>query len=278
MKRIEFIDLAKGFCIFLVVLNHAVVLMGNPEYPLQDSLCAMRIPLYFFLSGLFFKPYENYWGFLKRKVNKLLIPFLFFRIVSCLLVSLESKSALEWNRTFDFLVGQMQAPNTPIWFLICLFWLNQIFYGIYKISMQAKHFPATIIGLSFWMGVVGYFGGGKMPEMLAPMNIGTALTAMPFFCAGYMFKSHTEILYPNRWDKYLFGIVIVCAAYTIWLAKPVSYFDNRYDSNLWITYTCGLSGVLCVLFIAKMIGYLPLVSYFGRYSIMILVTHMPILQ
>ena len=110
------------------------------------------------------------------------------------------------------------------------------------------------------------------------MNIGTALTAMPFFCAGYMFKSHTEILYPNRWDKYLFGIVIVCAAYTIWLAKPVSYFDNRYDSNLWITYTCGLSGVLCVLFIAKMIGYLPLVSYFGRYSIMILVTHMPILQ
>jgi len=55
-QRIEYIDLAKGFCIMLVVFNHGNVLMGDPEYALRDAFCIMRMPLYFFLSGLFLSP------------------------------------------------------------------------------------------------------------------------------------------------------------------------------------------------------------------------------
>ena len=49
-NRIEFIDLAKGICILLVVLLHF-----NDRWFNLPNLTALRMPLYFTLSGLFFK-------------------------------------------------------------------------------------------------------------------------------------------------------------------------------------------------------------------------------
>ena len=76
-KRIEYIDLAKGICIIMVVLFHLAkyydsTLLINRFFKL------IRMPLYFFLSGFFFKTYEGFSDFLKRKSNKLLIPFVFW--------------------------------------------------------------------------------------------------------------------------------------------------------------------------------------------------------
>ena len=71
-KRIAWIDLAKGFCILLVVINHvAIATQIGSSLELQAG--SFKMPLYFILSGLFFKQYENFGGFLKRKTNKLFI-------------------------------------------------------------------------------------------------------------------------------------------------------------------------------------------------------------
>ena len=72
--RIEWIDTAKGICILLVVYSH--VYMGDHPALLhfQDYF---RMPLYFLLSGLFFKTYNNFHNFFIKKTNKLLIPFVF---------------------------------------------------------------------------------------------------------------------------------------------------------------------------------------------------------
>lgn len=78
-KRIEFIDLAKGICILLIIVGHSGV---EVDYP---GLSAMRTPLYLTLSGLFFKDYGGFTNLLIRKTNKILIPFLFFYIASYLL-------------------------------------------------------------------------------------------------------------------------------------------------------------------------------------------------
>lgn len=50
-QRIDFIDLAKGVCILLVVLGHIGIPISLP------GMNSMRMPLYFILSGLFFKDY-----------------------------------------------------------------------------------------------------------------------------------------------------------------------------------------------------------------------------
>ena len=74
-NRIEFIDLAKGICILLVVVGHVGVNIAIP------GLESVRMPLYFILSGLFFKSYGGVKNFLIKKINKILIPFLFFYLL-----------------------------------------------------------------------------------------------------------------------------------------------------------------------------------------------------
>lgn len=66
-KRIEYIDLAKGICIMLVVLLHV---FGDMSGTVIKIMNLFRMPLYFVLSGLFFKQYEGFYSFLKKKTNK----------------------------------------------------------------------------------------------------------------------------------------------------------------------------------------------------------------
>ena len=57
-KRVEYIDLMKGLCILTVVALHFKL------FPEQSSLNYMQgaisIPLYFFLSGIFYKTYVSF--------------------------------------------------------------------------------------------------------------------------------------------------------------------------------------------------------------------------
>ena len=72
-NRLEFIDLAKGLCIMLVVFQHVTSTFGVSDYPFKLGLASFRMPLYFFLSGLFFKSYSGFLEFLEKKFIKLLI-------------------------------------------------------------------------------------------------------------------------------------------------------------------------------------------------------------
>lgn len=63
-KRIEYIDLMKGICIILVVMNHCGAMRGlRPELSIINVLFAGSMPLYFLLSGLFFKRYGSFGTF-----------------------------------------------------------------------------------------------------------------------------------------------------------------------------------------------------------------------
>ena len=69
-QRIEFIDLAKGICMSLVVYSH-VYLGDHPKLgEFQDYI---SLPLFFSLSGLLFKTYNDYMDFCINKINKLII-------------------------------------------------------------------------------------------------------------------------------------------------------------------------------------------------------------
>ena len=82
-KRIEFIDLAKGVCILQVILIHC----GYSFEP--AGLRALRVPLYFVLSGMFFKDYGGFISTVWKKTNKLIIPFLFFFLLAHCIVSFD---------------------------------------------------------------------------------------------------------------------------------------------------------------------------------------------
>lgn len=267
-KRIEFIDLAKGICILMVIITHI-----SPLH--LSGFESLRMPLYFILSGLFFKDYGGFLQLMVKKTNKIFIPFLFFYLLGYLFFYV-AKALLpglvqtDATGIFDVFT-QRQFFNGPIWFLLALFWANIIFCTI---SLNFKHEVQRCI-------VVMTVGAGgimlSLYNIFLPCNLDSSMTALPFFYLGYILKK-TPILFPNRFDKY--NLVFASFLYIVSLGISI-YFDNPYfgfhaniiSGNIIAAMLVSCTSVMSVLFLCKSIGKLPFVSYFGRYSIIPLCTH-----
>ena len=71
-QRIQWIDVAKGLAILIVVLGHCI---GNLTDPVNKIILAFHMPLFFFLSGYCVKVSEiKFLPFLKKKAIALLVP------------------------------------------------------------------------------------------------------------------------------------------------------------------------------------------------------------
>lgn len=271
--RIEYIDLAKGFCIVLVIANHLAMDM-NFRLPFAEYLVTFRMPLYFFLSGCFFKTYEGFWGFTKRKINKLLVPFVFFYLtISCLIprLAVDFFGAKWYCLPYSkFLTGFCTTgdgfPFGAIWFLLGLFIMNLIFYALHILASKTKYnIPVLIAGAILTIVLNQVFHDHLW------FFVRSAFRNLLFFEFGYIAYRKTPIMKPNKLDKYLIFQIILAFALLVVIKD---YCPDKYI----VYYACGLLGLYGVLMLAKLLKHLPFFSYIGRYSIMLLVTHMLLLR
>ena len=279
-KRIAWIDLAKGICIVLVVLHHVASVIGV-SYPLDVQVRGFRMPLYFILSGLFFKQYEGFVGFVKRKTNKLLIPFLFFLLTTSVLVYWVLIGD-EWPRLYtfvfkSFLCDRVILFNEPIWFLLCLFEVNLLFYWVQWMAgaLSSRYRTIIVLTLSLLLGGAGLALAVYHHQL--PLYIDSALSAMPLFAFGWWLFRHTSFLTSPVLLSRDIPLIIVCALVLWLLAMPVKWINNDFSRDaVPVVYVCGIAGTMMVLTLSKMLKHVPLLSYWGRYSIMILCVHYPI--
>lgn len=265
--RIEFIDLAKGICIILVVFGHCRV------YPIDfgTNLSHLRMPLYFFLSGIFFKDYGGVIKTTLRKIDKLLIPFIFFFAVNVvLMVALNVINHKPLPGFADFFENG-RITIMSLWFLLCLFWQSVLFTiayrftnNIYLIACASAVF--SIIGIT-----LSKYG------IILPMYLDAALTFSPFFFMGFSFRK-TDILVPNKMDKYNIPLAIVLLAAGAAIGylnglTVVNYVFNQWEGNIGLHFLQSAIVVIAMIFVCKTVKKLPLISYIGKFSIMILVMH-----
>lgn len=268
-KRIEFIDLAKGVCILLVVTGHCGLPLTLP------GCMNLRMPLYFILSGIFFKTYGGFSDFARRKTNKILVPFLFFYLIAYIAFYVANIIAPDLVKTdasgiLDVFT-QRQYFNGPIWFLICLFWSNLYFYLIQQF-IKSDIWKAVVVILICGVGVLL----GKFTIFL-PCMMDVAMTALPFFYIGYLLK-RTNLLVPNCRDQYnmLFAIILLGVAFCteqLCNVRYISFHYNRYHGVFFFDIINAICSVFAILLICKKIKHLTIISYCGRYSIILLCTH-----
>ena len=264
-KRIEYIDLAKGFCILLVVALHCQI------EDRSGLLVYLRMPFYFFISGMFFKDYGGLKNLVIKKINKLIIPFIFFYvwvwiihwIFQLIKPGFWSYPGSFWN---DFLSNSYM--NTPIWFLLCLFWCNVLFFLIKK-NVSPKYI-SLIIGLCAIIGcLLVYF------NTRSPFYIFQSFIAMPFFYLGHLFRN-TQIVNSKRtWNHLFVAISLVLLTYIINKVDGscLSFMEFELHGNPMTFYIKAVSIVFAAVLLCKIIMKVPVISYCGRYSIIILGTH-----
>jgi fucose 4-O-acetylase-like acetyltransferase len=277
--RLQFIDLAKGIGMVLIVFNHVATNFSNNLFS-ETNVCRMvlsfYIPLFFFLSGLFFSVKNDFLSFLKIKINRLLIPFLFFYIITFLitailyLLGMEVKNDFSWTNIL-IVFHQDVFSNNAIWFLLALFWMNLFYYPISKIKKgYIKIFCITFLAL------IGYtIREGSKYSINIPLYIDTAMTACPFLYFGDLFRKCEGLnIRMNKFVLLFMCILMLLIDYL--LGQSMSMVSNVVP-NFFLLYIAGMGGSLCVLFLSKLINKMPLISFIGENSLMVLCTHLIIL-
>ena len=224
-KRVDWIDIAKGFAIFAIVLGHTLY-----PCPVRFYLSSFHVPIFFFLSGVLFSSGNlNFKKFFNKKI-KLMIAYYVFAIISIIIFIFMGKFAsqsLEKNvSNFSFIdnfVGMLYGNgknglmkwNLPLWFLPCLFITSIIFFFVEKFFIKKKKLSTyIIIAISF--AILGYINTYYLKIFYLPLGIETAINMLPFFICGLIFKkffySTNVLLYKNIYIM-LLGIVFIISGF-----------------------------------------------------------------
>ena len=221
-NRIELIDVAKGISIILVALHHShlATYFGG----LNSAMGLFRVPLFFFLSGVFFNPLDNPRRFLFKKTDGLLKPyFATLFIVLFLSLLLGEKDILQQAAGIFYGNGHtIRWP--PLWFLTHLWFVSMITFAFFYLTKIAKFNPSQqfflvlvllvtgcLLVAKFWLMPLSIFGlEFKLPGF--PFSADLAPLSMAFYISGYFFRKKVQGFIPRFSIFFPALILLICIA------------------------------------------------------------------
>ena len=147
-SRISWIDFGKGFAIFLVLVGHVLLgLYQSEKFPAADNILSLlvaqvyifHIPVFFALSGYFFKPISDlkeFWQYAKKKTIVFGLPYIFYSIIHFGLQKIAGASVRVPTTIFD-LINIYKNPLGVSWYLYAL-WAILIIYGLVSILIKNR--------------------------------------------------------------------------------------------------------------------------------------------
>ncbi len=190
-ERITYFDIAKFIGLMMIILGH----FGVPD--INTFVYTFHIPMFFLISGYFFRPRENRWEFIKLKFRQLLIPYIIvmFGVIGINIIEslnhdisandiIDKTTAYFWGYIYgsgyvNEILGHHIEIVGPIWFCLALFWD----FVILNYLINYKYRLYLITGLF----IIGYT---TAPYIWLPFSIQAAMTSILFVYLGYMAKQY----------------------------------------------------------------------------------------
>lgn len=277
--RIHYIDFMKGLCILFIVISHTDdTLFALAGKNLNFTLESFRIPMYYFISGIFFKLYDGFGDFTRRKVNNIIVPMVFFFLASVLFRWLGQYlppaqhyyGDFKWSMLWQPLSERQWDCNVPLWFLLSLFEVNIIYYLLQK--LLPNHWWVALVALVMAAG--GY--ACAMNHIGLPLLLDTALVGLPYFILGSSTKRLGGLAERNfdRWG-WVALLVVLLVLYPF--AQDINILQQRLPAYLYL-YLIPPIAILALFWACKPLPYIPVINYIGRYSIVVLCTHYPLIR
>lgn len=208
-NRIEWIDIAKGMAIFLMVCGHTSIPMS-----LSNWIWSFHMPLFFIVSGILFSPehYQSFKEFMVKRCRTLLVPWIFFTLVLVLFSPSNSYRMLrEGHNLF------------ALWFLPVLFVVEMIGYGIIKIT---KDWCKIIVAIC--IASLGFILGKY--QISFPFDVDVSLYATLFYVVGLV-ERHNILNIKAKW-KWIGILLLVNVVLSVILPRT-DMAENK----------CGIFGV-----------------------------------
>ncbi len=157
-KRIEYIDIARGIGILLVVMGHNDFAVISPFA--YKVIYSFHMPLFFFLSGYFLNTAVGFWNFLKKRFNSLLKPY-FFTIFLIYFISI-SFGKVGFQNAITRIVKSLYGAGAyldwvPLWFLPHLFVVSLYAFLFYAILAKVEARWVRWLVLLLTLGLASLF-------------------------------------------------------------------------------------------------------------------------
>ena len=278
-QRVALVDIARAIAMFLVFFGH----LGDSWFPaLRQVLAAIytfHMPLFFLLSGLFFKPGIPFGALLRRRGKTLLVPYYAFScfalvgpIVKLVRPSLYTQIGKSTAvNPVDDIIGIMLAKgNSGLWFLWSLFVALICLWLLVKAARGNRLILLLVLLLCI---VANYLLAQNDAVAQLPFQLGKIFEATGWAGLGYIAAQTLDIkrLESGRYSIRLAWLVVLILAFLalVYLATFRSIASDRaplYYVLLFFTTVAGIAASICL---SLVMPSLPWVCKIGRYSLVL---------
>lgn len=264
-KRVEWIDVLKGIGIILVVLGHNQVTKYAGTY-----ISSIHMPLFLLISGYLYdsKKYSKFINFLESRFKGIIIPFLFFTLISLFTymgLSMIRGEVIEWSKVIrQFIISGVTPLNLPLWFLKTLFVVELMFYFLKKYS---KNNIILFVCLAIFLMI-------SFNNHLFGLDFEVTRTFNALFFYGL-----GNLLRGKKIDfKYkIFILLLTLVVSNIIVAKSVNinlYLAISLTDHFMYFFLAACSGITSCYILARFINKSKILEYFGKNSLIVLGMHM----
>lgn len=285
-KRLDYLDMVKGVGIILVVVGHSGYVSENT----LAWLSSFHMPLFFIVSGILFAYRESekepFLPYLKRRFCGMMIPYFWFSFINIAIDFVRmylypADVSLELIRT-DILQTFSLFGISVLWFLPAIFFGEICLYALVKkcspwilgiIGAVSAVLPAVGIQIvqSYILGKDSLLLLGVTYLIMTFLRIGSALTLL---LTGYaMYFGLRKLSLKALWEWGLAAGCLLLNVVTVFMNGGVDLHYLIFH-NVLLYYPGACSATLGLILICRRIKPLRLLSFLGKNSLIVMLTHL----
>ena len=290
VKRVGYVDIAKGIGIILVVMGHNDFALISPFA--HKLIYSFHMPMFFFMSGMFFKPDVPFWTFIGQRFHRLLKPFgvmlllIYFASLSFSKVGLLMAS----RRLLKAMYASGQYLDwVQLWFLPHLFVVSLFAYIFIRVLRHRWLFKVRwlLLTIAYVVDVLSInvfspFGFNLLGKDFSvyglPFSLDIVFVSGFFFILAYELnqKRYASLL-ESPWVLFVSGLLLI---FLVWYFPYKIDFNIRQFDSLPINTLEALLGILFILALSRQLERVSalssIFSYVGQASLIILIFQVPI--
>lgn len=270
--RLAYIDIAKGILIILVVIGHTIKGSVFVTKAMIQIINAFHMPAFFIISGFLANEAklidQKFWGYVKKRAIRLLIPYVVFEVLGGLWQMLIMGSHAVNLTGIIYSILTVHCHVGADWFLIALFVSEILLYWTVKVKNHIWYL--VVITAAF---LTAFY----LPEHNWLMaNIRRVAASFAFILIG---------MYVKKLFTYESGIMFVLASVGLvagaFINTGTASIALRLFQNPILFVCCGICGTYAVFYVSKRITKYKYAAGFleqcGRASLIIMGTHQNVL-
>lgn len=275
-KRIEWIDVAKGVLIILVVLGHSEI-----SGITANVINSFHMAAFFFLAGVTIKFNENINIFMTKRLKGLIVPYI---ILSVIFLGYQfMKYRVLGGYKFDLesgllsifipVSGRISTTVYGLWFLPCLFLANIVVYGLGRLYKSKKMLTVLVY-------IIGSVGCIIFYEIT---GIASILSILPFavlwLLCGVKAKGKLDKikLYSTQ-IIIVMGILLIIFVGMNYRISHVRFDLSSMTMGVWPLYILsGLAGTFFIICISIKLEKIKILVKIGKDSLLYYGLHFEVL-